>query len=79
MSFRISMRRGTCQYSCFVNKLKIRTRLQSTSKDKSFDNGNKILGRPGWVWKELEVRSCSHWWDWGLGTASACFAGEGDS
>lgn len=60
MSLRISMRRGTCQYSCFINKLKITARFESTSTDKSFDN--KILGRPGWAWKELEVRSCSHWW-----------------
>lgn len=41
------MRRGTCQYSCFINKLKIIARLQPTSMDKSFDNDNEILGGPG--------------------------------
>lgn len=60
MSFRISIRRGTCQYSCFINKLKIIARLQQTSMDISFENGNKILGKPGSTWKELEVRACSH-------------------
>lgn len=27
------MRRGTCHYSCFINKFKIAMRLQSTTMD----------------------------------------------
>lgn len=40
------MKTGACQYSCTIKKLKITTRLSSTLIDTSFENENKVLGKP---------------------------------
>lgn len=42
--FKLSRRR-TCQYSCFINKFRSTARLQLISMDRSFENGNKTLGK----------------------------------
>ena len=66
------MRRGTCHYSCFINKFKIAMRLQSTTMDINARKTKLNI-------KGIRSVVCFHCNRTGMGRAKSCSDGSDGS